>query len=361
MASSGAAATRYLASELRSHRALIVELYRDRLESAGNAVIHDPEAYAGAIAHVDQLLTELSCALEGAEPPGAQTCASAGGDAIEGRSRYGVDPGDSFEASSLLFDAVSSALVEIIPPDARATAAFRDAVNLLERGITARTRAYFLTYLAHLSERIHEAGRDERRRIARELHDRIGQGLSAAQLQLELYDLYRDSDPAAAAVKVDTARRAVQEAILSLRGITSDLHTREPVTSLALALMSYVESAGGRDVDVSVRVNGNDAHVPADVRDESFLILREALRNALRHAKPTKVAVDVAVTGSQLVASVADDGAGFDAVRTPESDGMGLTSMKERAELLGGSVVVSSSVGHGTTVRYRVPLGAAGA
>lgn len=360
MSGTGGTATGLLADEIESRRALIIDAYRARLESADNAVIHDPEAFDGAIAYVDQLLSELAAGLRG-KPVVGQGCANPANGTIEGRTTYGVDPRDSFEASSLLFGAVVSALAEIIPPGAEAAAAYRDAVTLLERSITARTRGYFLTYLAHLAEKIHQARSDERRRIARDLHDRIGHGLSATQLQLELYDLYRDSDPAAAAVKVDTARQAVQESIHNLRSITSDLYTREPVTSLALALMSYVESAAVREVDVSVRVNGNESYVPADMRDESFLVLREALRNALRHARAAKVVVEVTVTPAELVASVADDGVGFEVKEPLGAGGMGLTAMAERAELLGGSVAVSSTTGQGTTVRYRVPLRAAGA
>jgi signal transduction histidine kinase len=362
MAAKGVAAARNLADEIESRRALIIDAYKTQLTSADNAVTHDPEAFGGTIAYIDQLLSELAGGLRGGKPVDEQDCRdTSGGETIEGRTKSGVDPRASFEATSILFDSVVAAITDIIPPGATAAATFGEAVTLLERSITARTRNYFLTYLAHLAEKIHQARSDERRRIARDLHDRIGHGLSATQLQLELYDLYRDSDPTAAAVKVDTARQAVQESIHNLRSITSDLHTHEPVTSLALALMSYVESAAVHDADVSVRVNGNESRVPADMRDESFLILREALRNAMRHAKASKVVVDVAVTRTELVASVADDGVGFEVKEPPGAGGMGLTAMTERAELLGGALTVSSTSGHGTTVRFHLPLGAAGA
>lgn len=329
--------------------------------SADNAVIHDSEAFRNATSYAEQLLSELSCLLRGSEAPVGPSFADAGSTMIEGRTRYRVDATDSFDASSILFDAVVTELAAIVPSGEAGTKVFRRAVTVLERSITARTKEYFLSYLAHLSDKVQLARSDERRRIARDLHDRIGHGLSATQLQLELYDLYRDTDPPAAAAKVDTARRAIQESIHNLRSITSDLHCREPVTSLTLALMAFAEAATPQDVDVSVRVGGNESRIGPEVMDESFLILREALRNALRHAKASVVLVDVTVAQTELVASVTDDGVGFVVDDPPDAGGgMGLTAMAERAALLDGAVVVSSEPGQGTLVHYRVPLGVAG-
>jgi signal transduction histidine kinase len=195
----------------------------------------------------------------------------------------------------------------------------------------------------------------ERRRIARELHDRVGNGLSVAQRQLELLQDHGDKAP-------------VPESMESLRAVICDLRCEappgglpggplgSPLGSLEEALASYLEAVRADDVTPRLRVTGDETFVPQVVRDESFLIVCEAIRNALGHGAPGTVLVSVNIAPQELRAVVEDTGCGFDHATAPPSGAMGLSSMRERAALLGGSVSVLSQPGRGTRIELVVPL-----
>jgi len=92
--------------------------------------------------------------------------------------------------------------------------------------------------------------------------------------------------------------------------------------------------------------------------EELFLLVREAVRNAVTHADPDVINVDVAIEPSEVSASVRDDGAGFDIAILDSPGHVGIDAMHERAQLLGGTLSIQSRLGNGTTVSVRIPLAA---
>lgn len=225
----------------------------------------------------------------------------------------------------------------------------------------------FLTLSESVSKRIGRSARDyasrhqdtarraraeERRRIARELHDRLGEALTVGLRQLDLCEIARTGEHDEAV----TAREALTEAMRRLRLVTAGLRD-EPVMSLEKALIDHLERVSP-DAQVRLVVTGQETWAPPIVIDETFLVIREALRNALTHGDPRSVVVEITLTPYELRAWVDDDGQGFDydgSVR-PDSGGTGLATMRERAALLGGSLTISSKPGDGTGVELRVPL-----
>ena len=105
-----------------------------------------------------------------------------------------------------------------------------------------------------------------------------------------------------------------------------------------------------------LNVNGDEKWADAEVLDQVFLILREAARNSLRHARASVLDIDVDIAPLEIRASVEDDGAGFDLDLPVGTGGVGLSSMHERARLLDGIVLVRSIPGKGTQVDVYVPL-----
>lgn len=148
------------------------------------------------------------------------------------------------------------------------------------------------------------------------------------------------------------AREVLVEGMRRLRVVTSDVR-EPPVPSLERALIRYLDSVQA-NAEVRLNISGDEAFAPPVVLDEAFLILQEAVRNALTHASPQVVLVGVELDPKELRAWVLDDGCGF--VVTPPAPGGGLGSMRERAALIGGRVSVSSMPGHGTRVDLRIPL-----
>lgn len=207
--------------------------------------------------------------------------------------------------------------------------------------------------MAQYENRVYEARLDERRRIARELHDRLGEVLTIGLRQLDLDEIMGPEIPEGQSV---IAREVLVEAMRRLRLVTSGLRD-EPVTSFEKALADFLNRVCA-DADVHLVVLGDETWAPAEVIDEAFLIVREALRNALTHGAPQSVVVGVEVTRRELRAWVDDDGRGFacgDEAESPAA-GTGLATMRERARLLGGTLAIVSKPGRGTSVELNVPL-----
>jgi PAS domain S-box-containing protein len=217
-----------------------------------------------------------------------------------------------------------------------------------------------------LQQRLTTAQEDERRRIARELHDQLGQHLTALGLGLKVA---RDGTPDPSPVRdrlqslqalTDLLGREVHNLALELRPTALDdlgLHT---------ALANYAESWSERSgVEVDFQSAGMDGdRLPAPVETTLYRVVQEALTNVLKHAAARRVSVVLQRSRSHASALVEDDGRGFDAesVTAPAGDGgrLGLLGMRERVALVGGTLTVESAPGRGTTVIARVPLPADG-
>lgn len=197
---------------------------------------------------------------------------------------------------------------------------------------------------------------EERARLARELHDTLTQGLTAIGLHVEAaLSQMQDAEPGAAAKELERAleiaRASLQEARQSLRDLRSSPTAGRP---LATALAALARQLTG-DTGVRVALRNSARHpLPSEVEQALFRIAGEALTNVRRHAhaRNVRITLRTSATGARL--TVVDDGQGFDARAPRESYGM--DGMRERAELLGGSLVVRSSPGRGTSVIAAVPL-----
>jgi signal transduction histidine kinase len=223
----------------------------------------------------------------------------------------------------------------------------------LNRWVGRHIRSSSHDDMAEYANRVHEARLDERRRIARELHDRLGEVLKVGLRQLDIDEI---TGPQIPERQSRIARDALVEAMRRLRVVTSGLRD-EPVTSFEKALVDFLNRVCA-DTDVHLVVIGDETWAPPQVIDEAFLIAREALRNALTHGDPHSVLVGMEVTRRQVRAWVDDDGTGFACGDDGEfsAPGSGLATMRERAALLGGSLSVVSKPGRGTSIELTVPL-----
>jgi signal transduction histidine kinase len=198
---------------------------------------------------------------------------------------------------------------------------------------------------------------EERNRLARELHDSVSQKLFGLVLSAEAAGTLLERDRDEARAELHRLRELAQEAMEELRSLVFEL--RPPALEsegLAIALRKHVDVL--RRVyrrEIHVDVTGTPRRAP-DLEREVFRIAQEALQNALRHANAARLDVELAAVDGRLLLTVRDDGIGFD----PQAAGvrsrrLGLTSMEERAEALGGTFAIESRAGKGTTVRLEVP------
>ena len=207
--------------------------------------------------------------------------------------------------------------------------------------------------LARSVSRVEE---DERRRLARDLHDGIGQTLTALKHRLVQLG---DGLPADAREKLDAAVALCGEALEDTRTLSRLL--RPPILDdlgLEPALRALARSLGessGMQIDVDV---GPLPELEGDVQTLLFRVAQEALNNAAKHAQASDVLLRLVATGGFLQLQVVDDGIGCDPSRMLASGGSGLGGMRERLRLYGGSLELHSAQGEGTRLRAIVPTGA---
>lgn len=193
--------------------------------------------------------------------------------------------------------------------------------------------------------------------MARDLHDRVAHTLGVALNSLELHEVYLEKDPPLAKRQLRIATRAVRDALERVQGLSTDLRGCETHGGLEAALAGYLHMVAPPTIDWTVTVRGDDHGLLAEPRDELYLILREAARNAMIHAAARRLTIVVDIGPDAVRATVEDDGCGFEPGEHFVTGG--LAAMRERAELLGGSLVLSSSPGAGTVVQVHVPMGIA--
>ncbi|MFC8276310.1 sensor histidine kinase [Streptomyces sp. NPDC057271] len=206
----------------------------------------------------------------------------------------------------------------------------------------------------HLLDLVRESARQSRDAMAREIHDRIGSAASLALRQLELYELTQNvssaTDP-----RLDSLKQAILETMHSTRDVVTELRTgAHSAGSLHGALATFVAAMAVEKPVVEIRIEDFDDPLPDALGEQLFLVLRECLRNALAHARASRVTVDVRCDVRGLDARVSDDGVGLPRERT---FGNGLASVAERIRLLGGRMEIDSAPGAGTTLAFTVPAG----
>jgi PAS domain S-box-containing protein len=220
--------------------------------------------------------------------------------------------------------------------------------------ITERKRAE--EALSNVNGRLIEAQEAERARIARELHDDIGQRL--ALLAMGVAQLTTMSSRGAARPSVESLQKQIAEITADVQALSHDLHPPRLLhLGVAAAMRGLCEEISSqKDASIEFRCEGVVGAVPPDVSLCFYRILQEALNNALRHSGTRHFYVHLGHTGDALELTVRDDGVGFDVDAAGQRLGLGLTSMRERIKLVSGELLITSRATRGTTVRARVSL-----
>ncbi|QKG19900.1 sensor histidine kinase [Actinomadura verrucosospora] len=268
------------------------------------------------------------------------------------RAMTGVNPVESLEVASVLFAVVMEHLGPHDPQGRTAVA----LSEVLHTAIMRRVGVASVAYASFLLRKVHGAHLSERRRMARRLHDLVAHEVGVGLQNLELFEMYRD-DPAQAATKLETARESLHAALRTARSLSAEMGTTVGADGLVAALTKYLSATRPQELDVRFASVGDDRVLPETHSEELYLVLREAVRNALLHGRPATIEVRLDFSRTELQAVVRDDGLGFDVDEVLAGpDAVGLTSMRERMELLGGTLALTSAKGQGTTVDARLEL-----
>jgi len=237
------------------------------------------------------------------------------------------------------------------------------AEDISERRRFDAERAAYQKRLEGLSRRLLDAQEEERRHVARELHDELGQTMTAIKLGLQTLRLA----PEPSQQQIDHISARVDDLIDQVRRLSRELRP-SLLDDLGLeAALRWLIDQHRRDHDMHVHftVEGLKERPSHRVESACFRIVQEALTNVMRHARATAVSVRLRRCGDQLEFSIDDDGCGFDPglARAQSSGGrsVGLLSMHERVTLLGGEFRIDSEIGLGTRVSGCIPVADAAA
>lgn len=212
--------------------------------------------------------------------------------------------------------------------------------------------------LKALSQRVLEVQEIERRRVAVELHDELGQALTALKINLQLSERFKERAPPDLPAQnlriLEDTLQQVRRLAMALRpSMLDDL-------GLAPALKWLAEQSASRGVfTVDFSYDREPVRLAADIETACFRIVQEALTNIARHANPQHVQITLRREADELTLCVQDDGCGFDLAamreRAVAGGSLGVLGMQERASLIGGQLEFVSSPGQGCTIELRCP------
>lgn len=213
--------------------------------------------------------------------------------------------------------------------------------------------------LRALTERVEQMREAERSRIARELHDELGQLLTGIKLDFATsVRRFREwNAPPEVVERIQSAMMHIDLAIATVQRIAADLRPAALDHRDLAGAIEYETRIVSARSGVSIRlVNSINADVSSEIETAAFRIFQEALLNAIRHARATRIVVRVGTRFSRLALYVRDDGIGCpDALMFDE--GLGIVGMRERTRSLGGTLTIRGRHGRGTRVAVHLPFG----
>ena len=198
----------------------------------------------------------------------------------------------------------------------------------------------------------------ERKRVAQELHDVIGQKILLAKLNIELFQkkTFKNSPELKDSVKhlIDISKE-IKNIIHSLHPVVIEKYSL--IDSLDLLVHEFNDSSGIR---TSIKYFGNPEYDNIEIDLNIYRIIQESLNNVAKHSGADKVEIECHFTEKILICSISDNGRGFEpaklAVNGSKKYNYGIVSMKERANVFGGELTIDSSIGKGTKVYFQIPI-----
>jgi PAS domain S-box-containing protein len=214
--------------------------------------------------------------------------------------------------------------------------------------------------LSNLNRRLIEAQESERSRLARELHDDVGQRLAILAGHLSVLTKLIPASPPELGEQIGDVRKQVQDLAKDIQALSHSLHSsRLEFLGLRRTAAGFCKEVAGRQ-DVEIDFNSNDTpnELPLVISQCLFRVLQEALQNAIKHSGSKHFKVSLTGRPNEIELRVQDSGIGFEPGKALISRGLGLTSMRERLRLVEGQLSIDAKPQCGTTIQARVPLNA---
>jgi signal transduction histidine kinase len=236
-------------------------------------------------------------------------------------------------------------------PDGSFTGYIGSCIDITERKIAEEA-------LSALSGRLIDAQEDERKRIAREIHDDYNQRLALLALEMEVLEEDIGDSPAGARHRLHKIWNGLSELGADLHSLSHRLHssTLESLGLVAGAKAFCEEFAAQQQIKVGFAHEQIPRNVPGDVALCLFRVVQEGLRNIKRHSGADRAEVRLEYSGGKIHLSVVDRGQGFEVNNRPSRAGIGIRSMEERLRSLGGQLEITSTPMSGTRIDASLPL-----
>ncbi len=221
--------------------------------------------------------------------------------------------------------------------------------------ITERKRAE--TALRNVNRRLIEAQEQERSRIARELHDDIGQRLAILGIALGQFQLHPPSSSDLPS-RIGELQKQTSEIADDIQSLSHELHSsRLQYLGIVAAVRGFCREFGEQQkVEIDLKIHDFPVPLSPDISLCFFRVLQEALHNSTKHSGTRNFEVELWGTQDEIHLTVSDSGVGFDVEAARTSPGLGLVSMQERLKLLNGTLTIESQLMRGTTIRARAPF-----
>jgi signal transduction histidine kinase len=212
--------------------------------------------------------------------------------------------------------------------------------------------------LRRLAANVESAREEERTRIAREIHDELGQAMTALKMDVSWLEKKALSDPALLAEKTQEMIQLIDDTIRTIRRIATELRPGVLDNLGIQAAIEWQAQEFGRHTGIACSLAFSPKSVTLDdLRSTAlFRILQETLTNVARHAGATAVQIALQVDASNAILEVRDNGKGFSADDPASLNTFGIIGIRERVSHLRGAVTFTSAAGQGTTVRVQLPL-----
>lgn len=210
--------------------------------------------------------------------------------------------------------------------------------------------------LRQLSRHRETTREEERKHMAREIHDELGQQLTALRMGISLLRLQFGKDQPLLVESVQALMKRVDETIQVVRNVATNLRPAALDMGLTSAL-EWLVSEFSRNTGIACRLKAPEARLDLDNEraTAAFRVIQESLTNVARHALASQVEIRLKPSRDQILIEVRDDGRGFDPEQTRQGT-LGMLGMRERGHMLGGAVTIDSTPGQGTCVQLHIPL-----
>ncbi len=198
----------------------------------------------------------------------------------------------------------------------------------------------------------------ERNRIAREIHDTLAQGLGAISMHLEMVKEKLGHEPEKVARHLDIAHKMARQSLGEARDSIWNMRSQIlENTDLAEAVQGILRQlTDGTGIQYQFTVTGNPRRLAPVIENNLLRVGQEAITNAVKHAHAKNVSVTLDFSAAEASLSVRDDGSGFDPAQVPAGTHFGMIGQRERTAQMGGRLEISSSPGHGTELKVRIPI-----